>query len=253
MKVVLFCGGYGVRMGSATRRIPKPMLPVGDEPILVHIMRYYAAWGHREFILCLGHRGEVIEEYFVDHPMTNGPEGWRISCVHTGLDTTIAERLTKVDHLLGDDREFLATYGDGLTDAPLDQLIAHFRATGKTALFLAVRPRFHAHVVQLDDAGMVHGVESMDGTDILINGGFFVFKREIMDSIRPGEELVDEPFRRLIARGELIGRRYDGFWAPMDTLKDKQYLDCLAAAGNPPWVVAHVPGQGGLGDAPVLA
>jgi glucose-1-phosphate cytidylyltransferase len=253
MKVVLFCGGFGVRMGDATERIPKPMISVGGEPILWHIMRYYAAWGHREFILCLGHRAEVIETYFDGHPVTNDSNGWKVECVDTGLDATIAERLKAVDPYLGSDREFLATYADGLTDASLDDAIAHFRAAGKTALFLAVRPHFHAHVVYLDESGVVRGIASLQNTETLINGGFFVFKREIMDVIQPGEELVDEPFRRLIERGELIGRRYDGFWAPMDTLKDKQYLDGLAASGHMPWTVVPDRRRGELGDAEAVA
>lgn len=253
MKVVLFCGGLGVRMGNATERIPKPMITVGGEPILWHIMRYYAAWGHREFILCLGYKGEVIEAYFDSHPVANGENGWKIACVDTGLDATIAERLKAIEPYLGDDREFLATYADGLTDESLDDAIAHFHAVGRTALFLAVRPRFNAHVVELDEAGVARTIENMQDTDTLINGGFFVFKREIMEAIRPGEELVVEPFRRLIERGELIGRRYEGFWAPMDTLKDKQYLDGLAASGQMPWAVVPDRSQGGLGDAAALA
>jgi glucose-1-phosphate cytidylyltransferase len=249
MKVVLFCGGFGVRMGDATERVPKPMLTVGGEPILWHIMRYYAAWGHTEFVLCLGYKAEVITEYVELQRAAVEAAGWTITCVDTGLEATIAERLKAVDHVLGDDREFLATYADGLTDAPLDEAVAHFHASGKTALFLAVRPRFHAHVVDLDEDGVVRRIESMEDTDTFINGGFFVLKREIMELIHPGEELVVEPFRRLIERGELIGRRYHGFWAPMDTLKDKQYLDGLAEAGNTPWVVTRAPEA----DAPVVA
>jgi glucose-1-phosphate cytidylyltransferase len=237
MKVVLFCGGLGVRMGDATERIPKPMITVGGEPIVWHIMRYYAAWGHTDFILCLGYKAEVFVDYFESHPITNGDRGWTISCVDTGLDATIGERLKAVDPYLGGDREFLATYADGLTDLPLDEHIAHFRAIDKTALFVAVRPQFNAHVVDLGDDGVVRRIENMQDSDILINGGYFVFKREIMDLIDPGDELVVEPFGRLIEQGELVGRRYDGFWHPMDTLKDKQYLDGLAAAGRSPWAV----------------
>ena len=173
MKVVIFCGGYGVRMGDETRRIPKPMIGIGGRPILWHIMHYYSMWGHDEFILCLGYKGEVVKQYFLsyngallnDFVLDRDSDGtkmellsrdldkWRITFVDTGLNATIAERLKAVEPYLGDDQEFLATYGDGLTDAPLPEVIDSFRDSGKTAMFLSVRPQFNAHVVSTDPAG----------------------------------------------------------------------------------------------------
>jgi len=253
MKVVIFCGGLGVRMGEQTQQIPKPLIAVGGRPILWHIMKWYASWGHDDFILCLGYKGESIKEYFLnyrealsnDFVLSNGGRdvellgsdisSWRITFVDTGAKATIAERLLAVESYLGDDEYFLATYGDGLTDAPLADMIEHLQFSGKTALFLSVRPVFNAHVVETDASGVVRSIEDLQLADVWINGGFFVFRRELLDEINPGEELVVEPFRRLIEREELIAHRYEGFWEPMDTIKDKQRLDEYAESGRAPW------------------
>jgi glucose-1-phosphate cytidylyltransferase len=253
MKVVIFCGGLGVRMGEAAQRVPKPMISVGNVPILFHVMRWYASWGHTEFILCLGYRGDEIKRWFLsyqeaignDFVMDGGSgridllgrdmDGWRITFVDTGLNAPIGQRLKAVESLIGDDEVFLATYGDGLTDAPLSDMIERLRATDKTALFLSVQPRLSYHVTHTDDDGVVNEVESMENANIWINGGFFVFNRAIFDVIEPGEDLVEEPFTRLIHRGDLLAYRYRGFWAPMDTIKDKQMLDLLLESGNAPW------------------
>jgi glucose-1-phosphate cytidylyltransferase len=253
VKVVIFCGGLGVRMGEETQRIPKPMISVGNRPILWHIMKWYASWGHDDFVLCLGYRAEIVKEYFLnynealsnDFVLSNGGRDvellgsdistWRIAFVGTGAQSTIAERLLAVAPYLGDDEHFLATYGDGLTDAPLPDMIERLRSSGKTGLFLSVRPTFNAHVVDADADGVVRSVEDIQQADVWINGGFFVFRRDVLDYINPGEELVDEPFNRLIQEGELVAYRYEGFWEPMDTIKDKQHLDALANTGRAPW------------------
>jgi glucose-1-phosphate cytidylyltransferase len=253
MKVVLFCGGFGVRMGEATQRIPKPMISVGNRPLVWHIMKYYAAWGHTDFVLCLGYKAESIKEYFLgynealsnDFVLRNGGRevellgsdisDWTITFVDTGTQATIGERLLAAAPHLGKDEYFLATYGDGLTDAPLNDMFERLRDSGKTGLFLSVRPQFTAHVVGADEDGVVRSIEDIQHADVWINGGFFVFRRDVLDEIRPGEELVEEPFRRLIERAELIAHRYEGFWGPMDTIKDKQRLDVLAESGSAPW------------------
>lgn len=261
MKVVIFCGGLGVRMGEATQRIPKPMIPIGTQPILWHIMRWYASWGHTDFILCLGYRSEIVKEYFLeyrealanDFVLSNGGRDvellgsdisdWRVTFVDTGVQSLIGERLRLVaPHLEGEDH-FLATYGDGLTDAPLDDMIATLRESGKTALFMSVRPRLEYHVVRSGRDGVVTSVEPLAQADVRINGGYFVFGRAILDELRPGEELVTEPFQRLIERGELLAYEYDGFWEPMDTIKDKQRLDALLDSGHAPWQRRPVPGS----------
>jgi glucose-1-phosphate cytidylyltransferase len=255
VKVVIFCGGLGVRMGEETQRIPKPMIEIGGRPILWHIMRYYAAWGHNDFVLCLGYKGEVVKRYFLEYNgamlndfvldrngdgvklelLSQDLEEWRITFVDTGLNSTIAERLRAVTPYLADEDAFLATYGDGLTDAPLPHVIDSFLSSGKMAQFLCVRPQFNAHLVSMDARGDVLAVQDMSCSDIRINGGFFVFRREIVDLIEPGDELVEETFARLIAARELVAYPYDGFFGMMDTIKDRQMLETMHETGQAPW------------------
>ena len=230
MKVVIFCGGLGVRMGEETQRIPKPMIAIGNRPILWEIMRYFSAWGHNDFVLCLGYKGDVIREYFLDYNEAlfsdfvidgRGAEvrveilerdhgGWRVTFADTGMTSTIGERLKAVARYLDDEDEFLATYGDGLTDAPLDQMVESFRASGKLIQFLSVRPQFNAHRVLTDERGIVTSVEDLSTSDVRINGGFFVCRRDLLDEIEPGDELVEETFARLIPRGEVVAFPYRG-------------------------------------------
>ena len=253
MKVVLFCGGMGVRMGEATQTIPKPMISVGPRPILWHIMKWYASWGHTEFVLCLGYRAEMVKEYFLtynealgnDFVLSNGGqdvrllardmEDWQITFVDTGLHSVVGERLKAVERHVRDEPMFLATYGDGLTDAPLDDMIASFEQSGKTGQFISVRPRVEYHVVRAGEDRVVHSVDRLAEADVWINGGFFAFRPGVFDAIGPNEDLVNEPFARLIEQSELLAYRYEGFWEPMDTIKDKQRLDKLWESGEAPW------------------
>jgi glucose-1-phosphate cytidylyltransferase len=255
MKVVIFCGGYGVRMGEETRRIPKPMIEIGGRPILWHIMRYYSMWGHDEFILCLGYKSEVVKQFFLSYNgallndfvldrdadstklelLSRDLDKWRVTFVDTGLNATIGERLKAVESYLGDDEMFLATYGDGLTDAPLPHVIEAFEGSGKMAQFLSVRPQFNAHMVSTDEAGNVLAVKDLSTSNIRINGGFMVLRREVLDLIEPGDELVEETFEKLIARRELVAYPYEGFFGPMDTIKDRQRLETLNDSGEAPW------------------
>jgi glucose-1-phosphate cytidylyltransferase len=256
MKVVLFCGGLGLRMGENSTRIPKPMVPIGNRPILWHIMKYYAHFGHTDFVICLGNRGEAIKNYFLnynealsnDFVLSGGGkkvellhrdmDDWRISFVDTGLHANVGQRLKAVERHLADEDMFLASYGDGVTDAPLPALIDELVERDKTAIFLCVRPESYSfHTVSIGDDALVNGIESIAETNVWINGGFFVFKRDVFDYIREGEDLVNEPFARLIERGQLIASRYEGFWAPMDTLKDKHNLDAMLESGRAPWRV----------------
>ena len=255
MKVVIFCGGYGVRMGEETQRIPKPMIEIGGRPILWHIMRYYSMWGHDEFILCLGYKGEAIKQFFLSYNgallndfvldrnatgtklelLSRELDKWRITFVDTGLNATIGERLKAVAPYIGDDETFLATYGDGLTDAPLPHVIEAFNESQKTAMFLSVKPQFNAHMVSTDADGNVVSVEDMSSSDLRINGGFFVLKRQILSMIEPGDELVEETFARLIEERELVAYPYEGFFCPMDTIKDRQRLEGMHESGEAPW------------------
>lgn len=243
MKVVLFCGGLGTRLREHTETTPKPLVNIGRLPILVHLMTYYAHFGHREFILCLGHMGEQIEQYFSGDsagvsedldPFDAQGSDWQITFANTGTDANIGERLRAVEHLLPDDT-FLANYSDGLADVPLDDFLNEFRRKGKVASFLSVRPYHSFHTVTADSADQVTGITPAGESDIWLNGGFFAFRREIFDYLKDGEELVEEPFQRLINARELITYRHDGFWACMDTYKDKKAFDAMQARGDLPW------------------
>jgi glucose-1-phosphate cytidylyltransferase len=255
LKVVLFCGGLGLRMREASEAIPKPMVPVGNRPILWHVMKYYAHFGHTDFVLCLGYRAEVIKDYFLsynealsnDFVLSNGGRtvellahdirDWNITFVDTGMHASIGERLLAVRRHLEGEEYFLANYGDVLTDAWLPDLVDGLRASGKVASFLCVRPNQSFHLVRFDDRQVIRGIDEVPKADVWINGGFFVFRSDLFDYLEPGEDLVEAPFRRLIEREELVAHRYEGFWAPMDTLKDKQQLESMLEAGNGPWRV----------------
>lgn len=255
MKVVLFCGGLGTRLREHSDTIPKPLVNVGYRPILWHLMRYYAHYGHKDFILCLGYRGDLIREYFLkysecmsnDFTLSEGGrrielhssdiEDWRITFVNTGLHANIGQRLLRVREHLHGEATFLANYSDGLSDLPLDQLIGDFERSGVTASFAAVRSWQTFHSVQSDDDGLVTHIGDVSNGEFLINGGFFALRQEIFDFIREGEELVEEPFQRLIAQRRLSVFRYHGFWRSMDTFKDKITLDRMEARGDCPWMV----------------
>lgn len=256
MKVVLFCGGLGLRMGEMTVRVPKPMVNVGGRPILWHIMKFYAHFGHDDFVICLGHQAEVIKEYFLnynealanDFTLSEGGArielvksdlaSWRMTFVDTGLQSNIGERLRRVrPHLEGEDY-FLAHYGDTLTDVPVPVLVDELRDSGKVANFLCVRPtNYTFHTVRADSTGQVTSIDDIQTSEIWINGGYFVLRHDIFDYLEPGEDLVHEPFQRLIERNLLLMHRYEGFWAPMDTLKDRQTLETLSESGSAPWAV----------------
>jgi glucose-1-phosphate cytidylyltransferase len=259
MKVVLFCGGLGTRIRDYSDSIPKPMVPIGYRPILWHVMKYYAHFGHSEFILCLGYRGDVIKQYFLhydeclsnDFVLSNGGkdvelrsrdiENWRITFVDTGLHSNVGQRLRMVQPYLEGDEVFLANYSDGLTDLRLPEYLDDFRSHGRIASFLCVRPNQSYHVVSVGSGGVVNDIRHVARAGVLINGGFFAFRREIFDYMEDGEELVEEPFQRLIAARQLVAYPYEGFWACMDTFKDKQVFDDMSAAGNPPWEVWRRP------------
>jgi glucose-1-phosphate cytidylyltransferase len=255
VKVVLFCGGLGMRMREGAASAPKPMNMIGDRPLLWHVMRYYAHFGHRRFVLCLGHRADVIKEYFLRYNealsndfvlrdggsevelMSSDIRDWEIAFVDTGLESTIGERLRSVRRHLDGEDVFLANYGDGLNDAPLADLLRDFVGRGKVGGFISVPPPYSYDVVTMRNDGLVGGIEPAENADIWINGGYFMFRQAIFDYIGEGEELVREPFQRLIDEEQLVAYQYQGFWAPMDTLKDHETLEGLFHSGRPPWAV----------------
>ena len=260
MKVVLFCGGLGMRLRDYSDSIPKPMVPVGYRPILWHVMRYYAYYGHRDFILCLGYKADSIKQYFLnydetisnDFVLTQGGkqvellgsdiQDWKITFVDTGLGSNIGQRLKVVQPYLQGERMFLANYSDGLTDLPLPDMIEFFEAhTGGVACFAGVAPTSSFHLVKVAQGGRVESIRHVKDVGMRINGGYFVLRDGIFDAIRDGEDLVEEPFQRLAAAGRLLAFEYDGFWACMDTFKEKQLLEDTYSHGRAPWEVWKTP------------
>jgi glucose-1-phosphate cytidylyltransferase len=255
VKVVLFCGGMGMRLREHSEALPKPIVSVGHRPIIWHVMKYYAHYGQKDFILCLGYKAAVIKEYFLryneaisnDFVMSDGGrslqllgtdiQDWRITFADTGLNANIGQRLKAVERYVGSDEVFLANYSDGLTDYPLPSMIDHFMSSGKVAAFLCVQPTHSFHVVSLGEGHRVTGIQHLSRSGLYVNGGYFIFRREIFNYIREGEELVEEPFRRLVDEGSLAAYRHDGFWLPMDTFKDKQLLEDMYSRGIAPWEV----------------
>lgn len=255
MKVVLFCGGLGMRLRDYSESIPKPMVPVGYRPILWHVMRYYAHFGHNEFILCLGYKADAIKRYFLEYDETisndfvisdggkrvdllaSDIQDWKITFVDTGLNSNIGQRLKAIQPFLEGERMFLANYSDGVTDMPLPAMIQFFEAQEAVACFAGVAPTQSFHLVSAEPSGRVNSISHVKDLGMRINGGFFALRQEIFDWMRPGEELVQEPFQRLAAAGKLRSYNYDGFWACMDTFKDKQLLEDLYARGHVPWEV----------------
>jgi glucose-1-phosphate cytidylyltransferase len=254
MKVVLFCGGYGMRLKEYSETIPKPLVTIGYRPILWHVMKYYAHYGHKDFVLCLGYKADTIKNYFLNYNecLTNDfvlAEGgkkvtllnsdihdWRITFVDTGITSNIGQRLKAVEEHLEGEEMFLANYSDGLCDLPLPEYIEHFRQRRKVGCFVSVKPSQTFHVVQLDD-DVVTDIQHAAHAGLWMNGGFFIFRNDIFRYMQDGEELVVEPFQRLIAKGQLIAHKYEGFWACMDTFKEKQQLEDLYTRGDAPWEV----------------
>jgi glucose-1-phosphate cytidylyltransferase len=254
MKVVLFCGGAGMRLRGYADDVPKPMVQIGTRPILWHLMKYYAHFGHKEFIICLGHKGNVIKEYFLNYDeaasndfvwskggkqiqfLNRDIDDWTITFVETGINATIGERLKAVEPYLQGEEMFLANYGDGLSDLELPAMIETFRASNAIASLLAVQPTASFDIVEMGPRGAVAGISALTNSDIWINGGFFVLRQEIFSYIHPGDELVRQPFQRLIEKQALLAHKCTGFWQCMDTFKDKQSLEELNQ-GAAPWKV----------------
>src|SRR6266481_3900434 len=217
MKVVLFCGGAGMRLRGYSEDVPKPMVTIGSRPVLWHVMKYYAHFGHKDFILCLGYKADKIKDYFLhydecvsnDFTMSAGGKSldlinrdihdWKITFADTGIMSNIGQRLKAVEKYLEGEEMFLANYSDGLTDLPLPKQIEHFRENDKIASFLCVRPNLSYTFVSMNGGDLVADIQEMERSNIRINGGYFIFKKEIFNYMKEGEELVREPFRRLVS------------------------------------------------------
>jgi len=263
MKVVLFCGGFGTRLREHSDVVPKPLVEVGSQPIIWHLMRYYAHFGHKDFILCLGYKGDMIKDFFLNYdsyrhrdfvmeeggarltPAESDIADWTIRFVDTGLHSNIGQRLLRVRQYLEGETNFLANYTDQLTDYPLPELIRFHETNDLTASFLSARPSQSFHHMESNEDGLVTAIGTAAELDFWINGGYLILNTRIFDYIQEGEELVEEPFSRLMGERRLGTRKWNGFWAAMDTFKDKITFDRMHGGGNRPWEVWN-----GHGDAP---
>ena len=257
MKVVILAGGYGTRIRDVQDDIPKPMIPIGPYPILFHIMRHYARFGHKEFVVCLGYKGQVIKDFFLgleahtrDMTISFGDGGkiefhgdhfeadWKITLADTGLKTMTGGRISRIRKYVGDE-EFMLTYGDGVSDIDLDKLLAFHRAHGKVLTVTGVRPpaRF-GEMVGNEDGTISAFNEKPQATGGRISGGFFVTGPRLFDYLSDDVDLVFEqqPIRDVVANGELVMYPHDGFWQPMDTSREYQLLNGLYDSGNAPWL-----------------
>jgi glucose-1-phosphate cytidylyltransferase len=253
MKVVIFCGGQGLRLREFSENIPKPMVPVGFRPIIWHTMKYYAHFGYKEFILALGWKADVIKDYFLrydetvsnDFVLSGGGRDvkllnsdihdWKITFVDTGVEANLGMRLMRVREHLENDEWFMCNYSDCLTDAPLPAMIDYAKQRNAAASFVSVKPSTSFHVIQFDQSNNVSGVKLAQELDIWINGGYWVMHRDFFDHIKFGEEITNEPMQRLIAKGRAASYQYRGFWGCMDTFKEKMMLDDMVAKGKAPW------------------
>ncbi|MFC5996715.1 glucose-1-phosphate cytidylyltransferase [Pseudonocardia hispaniensis] len=253
MKVVLFCGGYGMRMRDGVSDVPKPMTYVGPRPLIWHVMRYYAHFGHTDFILCLGYGARHIKDFFLGYSETasndfvlrggevqllsSDIQDWTITFMHTGLDSPIGERLRRVRALVEGEEMFLANYADVLTDAPLNDMIDEFKRSDAVGSLLAVPPQSAFHCVQLTDDDRISEITSVQELPLWENGGYFVLRPEIFDHLPQDGDLITDACRPLAAAGRMLAYRYRGFWQPADTVKERTALEAAYRAGRSPWMV----------------
>lgn len=254
MKVILLCGGLGTRLSEETHLVPKPMVRIGDSPILMHIMNMYSKYNCNDFILALGFKAEVIKEYFLNFyalnndlriDLNNGSiehlreshKKWKIDLIDTGLNTLTGGRIARLKNYVGNET-FMATYGDGVSNVNIEELMKFHKSHGKIATFTAVRPPSRFGVIEFDGDKVTSFKEKPQTQDGWINGGFFVFESKIFDYLQDGDETILEraPLEKLAENGELMGFKHDGFWQCMDTLRDKIYLNKILNENKAPWI-----------------
>jgi glucose-1-phosphate cytidylyltransferase len=276
MKVVLFCGGLGMRMRDGVSTAPKPMAMVGERPLLWHVMRYYAHYGHTDFVLCLGYGAGAVKDFFLNYDETrsndfvieNGARDvklfstdisdWRITLVDTGLNSAIGERLRRVRRFVDGEEMFMANYADVLTTAALPDMIERFTASGAVASLLAVPPQSSHHVVDIGEDGLITQVTPMQDLRQWENGGYFVLRPQIFDYLNEGEDLVEDAImRRLVPQRRVLAYPYKGYWSPADTVKERARLEEMYHQGNCPWMIWD-PERSGItapagGSSPALA
>jgi len=267
VKVVLFCGGYGMRMRDDSSDLPKPMHLVGPRPLLWHVMRYYAHFGHTEFVLCLGYGAHHIKNFFLSYSETDSNDfvlesgrvrllasdisDWTITFVHTGLDSPIGERLRRVRRHVEGEEMFLANYADVLTDLPLNAMVEEFRRTDAVGALLAVPPQAAFHCVDVGEGNRVTGITTLQEMPLWENGGYFVLRPEIFDLLPPGGDLIADACAPLAKEGRLLAHRHRGFWQPADTVKERHALEAAYRVGKRPWMVWEQAPAGGAGRDPL--
>lgn len=254
MKVVILAGGKGTRISEESVLKPKPMIEIGGMPILWHIMKIYSFYGFHEFIICCGYKGQMIKDYFIHYYMhqsdstfsladqavtvhENHAEPWKVTLANTGLHTLTAGRILKVKDYIDED-EFLLTYGDGVSDVDIHKLIEFHHANGRIATITTTQPPGRFGALKIDDAtNQVKGFKEKARADqAWVNAGFMVLNRKIFDYLGDGSEMLEAGPLEAVARdGEMTAYKHDGFWSPMDTMRDKEYLEELWETGKAPW------------------
>jgi len=258
MKVVLLCGGQGTRIRDVSENVPKPMIPIGGLPIMWHIMKYYSTWGHKDFVLCLGYKGQVIKDFFLNYEMNTrdfsiklgGDQAptfhtehrevdWRVTLAETGLNTLTGARIKRIQKYIGEDEHFMLTYGDGVGDIDIERLVGFHKSHGRILTVTGVHPpsRF-GELCHKVDGEVTEFNEKPQATGGRISGGYFVCRRDIFEYLDDREDLTfeTEPMNKLVQDRELMMFEHNGFWEPMDTFRDYQYLNKLASSNNAPWV-----------------
>jgi glucose-1-phosphate cytidylyltransferase len=252
MKVIVLAGGRGTRVAEETTTWPKPMVEIGGRPLLLHLMQYYASFGFKDFLVACGYRGEMIKEYFRNLPartsdyvmdladgsleiVTPTRFDWKVGAIDTGIDTATGGRILRLRGLIGDE-PFMVTYGDGLASVNLTELLDFHRSHGRLATVTAVRPPARFGAVGLDGERVCEFNEKLQASEGWINGGFFVFQPGIFEHLDDQTPIEHGPLERLAASGELMAFRHEGFWQPLDTLRDKHHLETLWQSGRAPWV-----------------
>jgi len=258
MKVVILCGGQGTRIRDVNENSPKPMIPIGGLPIVWHIMKYYSMWRYQDFVLCLGYKGQVIRDFFlnyeahtrdftlrlgrsttIEYHTDHNESDWNVTLAETGLAAMTGARIRKIRQYIGDDEHFMLTYGDGVGNVDLDKLVAFHRSHGKLLTVTGVRPPGRFGEMAAEAGQVLEFNEKPQATGGRISGGFFVCRRALFDHLDAGDDLVFEegPMRALVQAGELMMFAHDGFWQPMDTYRDFQLLNQLCDKGAAPWII----------------
>lgn len=256
MKVVILCGGYGTRIRDVSDNIPKPMIPIGRFPILWHIMKYYASYGHRDFVLCLGYKSHVIKDFFLnyeahtkDFTIELGRNGgmifhtehdesdWKVTLAETGLNSMTGSRIKRIQKYVGDE-DFMLTYGDGVGDINLESLLKFHRQHGRALTVTGVRPPGRFGELMSADGVITEFNEKPQAAGGRISGGYFVASSKLFEYLNDDEGLVfeQEPMHKLVADRQLMAFEHDGFWQPMDTSREYQLLNSLYDKGGAPWV-----------------